>query len=154
MPTRAKVYITCVVTCGLVLLAACLMTGWRSQDATRYAAYLALAAIASTWKVKLPGMQGTMSVNFLFVLIGVAEFSLTETVVLGCVATLVQCAWKSRRKAKPVQLAFNMSAMALSVFLAYSVLYLLGDKPYQPAFLALAATVFFVANTGSVSLVI
>ena len=37
--------------------------------------------------MQLPGIDGTMSVNFLFILLGVMELSLPETLVIGCTAT-------------------------------------------------------------------
>ena len=36
-----------------------------------------------------------MSVNFLFILLGVLELSLPETLVIGCTATLVQSVWQA-----------------------------------------------------------
>ena len=53
----------------------------------RFFCYLAVAVLASGLKVQLPGIDGTMSVNFLFILLGVLELSLPETLVIGCTAT-------------------------------------------------------------------
>ena len=60
---------------------------WQSQDLMRFACYLAVALLASGLKVQLPGIDGTMSVNFFFILLGVLELSLPETLVIGCTAT-------------------------------------------------------------------
>jgi hypothetical protein len=153
MPGNAKLYIALVSALGLGVIANSFAAAWTPYDAARFAAYIALACIVSTWKVRLPGMQGTMSVNFLFVLLGVAELSLQETLVLGLMATIVQCFWKSKRRS-PLQLVFNVSAMALSIYGCYQLPRVFTDAPHQPAFLALAACVFFLINTASVSMVL
>src|SRR2546430_6221685 len=47
-------------------------------EPSRYLCYLALALLASGMKVNLPGVHGTMSVIFLFILIGVRELTLAQ----------------------------------------------------------------------------
>jgi hypothetical protein len=80
-----------------VLCSAC--WHWQSADLARFVCYLAVAVLASSLKVQLPGIDGTMSVNFLFILLGVMELSLPETLVIGCTATLVQSVWHARKPA-------------------------------------------------------
>jgi hypothetical protein len=154
MPRNARIYIACVITLGLGLLALSLATGWETKDAVRYTAYVGLALIASTWKVKLPGMQGTMSVNFLFILIGVAELSIGETLALASLAAIVQCQWRTRKRPAPVQVLFNLGAISLSVYASYRVTHLFSATPEAPVYLAIAAAVFFTINTGLVSQVL
>ena len=62
-------------------------------------------------KVQLPGIDGTMSVNFLFILLGVMELSLPETLVIGCTATLVQSVWQARKRLDPIKVVFNVFGM-------------------------------------------
>src|SRR5947207_15560212 len=114
MRTAAKIYIGSVIATGITLLTGCLFFDWDFPNPSKYFGYLLLACIASTLKIKLPGIRGTMSTNFLFVLIGVTELSLTETVVLGCGAALVQCLWKPRKWPAATQVLFNMSALVTS----------------------------------------
>ena len=71
------------------------LANWQSTDPLKFACYLAVALLASSLKIKLPGINGTMSVNFLFILLGVLEMSFGETVVIGFAAVLVQSYWKS-----------------------------------------------------------
>src|SRR3981081_1987620 len=59
---------------------------WQSAELARFRCYVAVAILASGLKVQLPGIDGTMSVNFLFILLGVIELSLPETLVLRCLA--------------------------------------------------------------------
>src|ERR1041385_5551892 len=97
----------------VVCLAAsvCLLVGfghWHSGDSVRFAAYLIAALLASSLKVIMPGVDGTLSVNFLFTLLGVLELSLPQTLIIGLASTLAQFYWRARRP-KVVQLVFNLS---------------------------------------------
>ena len=78
------------------------LSQWQSEDLYRFGFYLILSALAAGLKVNLPGIRGTMSVCFLFVFIGIADLSASETLVIGCVGTLVQCLWKSKTAAQVV----------------------------------------------------
>ena len=89
MPNKAKLYIASVLTAGLATEAAAVWQ-WQCSDCAHYLVYLLLALLTSTLKVSLPGIQGNISVNFLFVLLGVAELNFSETVVMAPLAALVQ----------------------------------------------------------------
>src|SRR5437762_13963611 len=113
MPTGAKLYISSAIIVGLTMLAGCLLYGWSFPDLSRYFGYLLLACLASTLKIKLPKIRGTMSVNFLFILIGVAQLTIAETIALGCVAALVQCLWRPRNRPTMAQALFNISTLVM-----------------------------------------
>ena len=81
-------------------------------------AVLALAAVTSRMKVKLPGINGTMSVNLPFLLTAVVNLSAVEAVAITCVSTVVQCWPRKNGKFKPEQMAFNVSMMAFASCLA------------------------------------
>ena len=78
MPAKARLYIGTTISLGLALLAASLVWFRECPDVARYLACASLACIASTLKVRLPGLHGTISVNFVFILIGIARLSLAE----------------------------------------------------------------------------
>ena len=82
MPLRATIYIAATVALGAAVLAFAVMHG-HSNDLLKFLCYLLIAILASTMKVRLPGIEGTMSVHFLFVLLCVMELSLLETLVIG-----------------------------------------------------------------------
>ena len=153
MPTNAKLYIGASVALGYSLLAGTLI--WFSQfpDVARYLACLSLACIASTMKVRLPGLHGTISVNFVFILMALTQFSLVETLTIAFAATLVQCLWRPKTRPKVVQVLFNSSTVLISTALAYLAARVV---PQDHPFIALApaATAFFVMNTGMISLVL
>jgi len=150
----AKLFIALTVIAGLSVL---IYGGIHqtSRNIAEFICYLGIAILASRLKVNLPGITGTLSVNFLFVLIGVLELSFTETLTLAGVAMLAQCLYPERPKA--LQVTFNVCAAALSAAMAYVAYYhplvsvLVGNGPLQ---LVLAATVYFIANAGSIATVI
>jgi diguanylate cyclase (GGDEF)-like protein/putative nucleotidyltransferase with HDIG domain len=150
MKLQAKVYLAATSMLGIVLLAHSLRH-WYSEDYLRFAAYLAIALLASGLKVSLPGTNASMSVNFLFTLLGVLELSLPEIMVIGCGSTLVQCLRKSDRgPTRPLRVFFNVfSMMAPAVWLCSWVYRnsanLLGHS--MPLMLMVAASTFFLANT-------
>ncbi len=84
-------------------------------EPSRYLCYLALALLASGMKVNLPGVHGTMSVIFLFILIGVRELTLAQTLLMGVLGTMIQCYWKPKSWPKPIHVAFNIASMASAV---------------------------------------
>src|SRR5438309_8644723 len=112
----AKLFITLVVMAGLGTL---VYGGIHqsSKNIAEFICYLGIAILASRLKVNLPGITGTLSVNFLFILIGVLELSFSETLILGAVAMVAQCFFPDRPKA--IQVTFNVCAGALSTALAY-----------------------------------
>jgi hypothetical protein len=104
-------------------------------------------------KIKLPKLRGTMSVNFLFILIGVAELTITETITLGCIAALIQCLWKPRKRPAVVQVLFNISTLVVSIAISFSVSHALVQGTNLLVLLAVAVCAYFVLNTGMISLV-
>ena len=151
---QARLFVGLVVTVGTsVLLYGAIHQS--SKNIAEFICYLGIAVLASRMKVNLPGITGTMSVNFLFVLLGVLELSFSETLTLGCVSILVQSLYPDRPNA--IQVTFNACAGALSTALAYFVYHhpffnLVVDS--RPLLLGLSACTYFVANTGSIATVI
>src|SRR5579872_3061637 len=156
MSTRTKLFVGISASVGVVVLFLSLQH-WQSADLARFTCYLAVAVLASGLKVQLPGIDGTMSVNFLFILLGVMELSLPETLVIGCTATLVQSVWQARKRLDPVKVLFNVAGMmANASALTYVSYHQLAARygSNKPILLMVAALVFFFANTLPISVVI
>jgi len=156
MSIRARLFIGATAALGMWALAHALWH-WQSVDLTRFVCYLLVAVLASSLKVQLPGIDGTMSVNFLFILLSVLELNLPETLVLGCTATLAQCLFGTRQKLVPIKIAFNvfgMMANAIVVsYFAYHILQRVLGAGTLPL-LVVTALIFFVANTVPIAMVI
>ena len=156
MSKRATFFIITTATVGMLVLAHSIWY-WQSSDLTRFVCYLLIATLASGLKIQLPGIDGTMSVNFLFILLGVLEMSMSETLVIGCTASLAQCIWWARSKPDPAKLAFNVlsmmaNAIAISYFAFHHLERVLGGS--TPLLLVITALIFFLANTLPVSIII
>jgi len=157
MPIKAKLFIGITASIGMLVVTNALWH-WHTDDLPRFLCYLAIAVFASSLKVQLPGIDGTMSVNFLFILLGVLELSLPETLVIGCSATLVQCLWRAHQRTSPEKIAFNVfsmmaNAIALAYFTYHRFLLIAGNRA-AVLMLVLAALVYFLANTLPVSVII
>src|SRR5580698_4942031 len=156
MSTRTKLFVGITASLGVVVLGYVLWH-WQSHDLTRFFCYLVVAVMASGLKVQLPGIDGTMSVNFLFILLGVLELSLPETLLIGCTASLVQSVWQTRKRLDPVKVLFNVAGMmanasALTYVSYHWMVARFGSN--KPILLMVAALVFFFANTLPISVVI
>ncbi|HEV8492694.1 MAG TPA: hypothetical protein VGR76_10505, partial [Candidatus Angelobacter sp.] len=92
---------------------------WKIDDLPKFIAYLLTALLASRLKVELPEITGTISVNFLFILLGIAQLTFTETLILGCSAILAQCLFTKRRWPRIEQVLFNVSSAAVAIAAAY-----------------------------------
>jgi len=145
MRLPAKVYIGLIAIGGALAIYDAIIA-WHSDDLMRFFCNLAVCVLVSGLKVNLPGIKGTMSVNFLFILIGVSQMTLGETLVLGCAGTLVQCFWKSKNPVKPIRLLFSVSNMAIAVTGCYAFCGFLPVKN-TPSILLAASLVFFFMNT-------
>jgi len=152
MTKKTQFFVGLTIAAGAGLLAACLDSGAISHSST-YLLYSLLAWLSSTLKVRLPGVTGTISLNFVFILISVALFTFSETVLLACGACAVQCLWQSRSKARLVQVSFNVSALAISSGAAHRLSHLLFGSRETPLalLLAVAASFYFTADTLLVS---
>jgi diguanylate cyclase (GGDEF)-like protein/putative nucleotidyltransferase with HDIG domain len=158
MPLRPQVK-AFIAALGAIA-AACFFAGainWHPRDLVHFLCYLALAMVASTLKITLPGIDGTMSVNFLFILLGVMEMSFAETVVIGAASVLVQSVWKRSKSIQPVQFLFNMSQLTVATAAAF-IVYHAGVRSVlresQPLAVMAASATYFFFNTVAMSLVI
>src|SRR5277367_4536836 len=154
LPIGAKAFIGLVIAAGMAsLLQAAIHQS--SKNIAEFICYLGIAILASRLRVTLPGITGTLSVNFLFILVAVAELSYSEALCLGAVSMLAQSIHPNRPGA--IQLTFNVCAGALSTALAYVVYHnplaieLIGTRPLV---LCLAASTYFIVNAGCIAAVI
>ena len=156
MPKRAIGFVVLTAASGTAVLAHSLWH-WHSDDLLKFICYLAIAMLASTMKVRLPGIESTMSVHFLFVLLGVLELSLAETMVIGCAAALMQSYWKTKSRPETVKVVFNVFSMtANAIWLTYMAYHGAERvmKSGAPLLLFIAACTYFLTNTVPLSVVI
>ena len=109
-------YARSVIALGGVTLALSLWN-WSSARPIFFAIYFGLSIAASMLKFRLPKIEGTYSVNFLFTLIGIAEFSLPETLAATCAGAVIQCIWKAKQRPSIIQILFSIANLAISTSL-------------------------------------
>ena len=130
---------------------------WHSSDPVKFICYLIAALLVSPLKVSLPGITGTLTVNFLFTLLGVLELSLPETLLLSLASTVGQVYWKAARRPGWVHVLFNLSQVAVSSTAAYGAYRLVVNHVLHapgPLALVVAAIVHFACNTAATSTII
>lgn len=110
---RTKSFISAMM---LAALTAAAYAGFVSHAPRGYlaAAVLVLAAATSRMKVKLPGINGNMSMNLPFLLTAVIALSAAEATVVAVISTAVQCWPRKGTKFDARQMAFNLSMMMLA----------------------------------------
>jgi hypothetical protein len=154
LPAGAQVFVGLVIAAGT----ACLLQAaihQSSKNIAEFICYLGIAILASRLRVILPGITGTLSVNFLFILVGIAELGYSEALTLGGVAMLAQSLFPNRPTA--IQLTFNVCGGALSTAVAYVVYHnplcneIIGNRPLL---LCLTASIYFIVNAGCIAVVI
>src|SRR5581483_613614 len=143
----SKPYIALIISIGGVVLAHGL-ANWSASNPRQYLSYLAIALIASILKIKIPGVTGSMSLNFLFVLIGISSFNLGETLAMGCLGTIVQTFFHPKSRPNWTRVSFNVASMASAIQAGFWVHHA-GEIRSE----ILTAIAFFIANTLQVAIV-
>jgi len=152
MVPRTTVYLHCIVGIGIYLFFDGLLQ-FKCADPQEFFSYLALALLGATLKLRLPRVKANVSTSFAFILIGIANFSLGEAVLIGAAAALVQCLWRPGGRCNARQVCFNLGATVIGVTVAYNPTHfeLTQGLHKVPQVLPLAALLYFVTNTGLVS---
>jgi hypothetical protein len=156
MPALAKIYIALIASVAAAVLTV-VAYRWSSENSRTFVLFFTLAMVASAMKIRLPGFKTTISVNFVFILIGIALFSFGETVLISLGGALVQSLWNTQTRPKLVQVLFNAACLtvctAAASWASHSFPAMLGLNSLA-AMMVLGACVYVVMNTGLVSLVI
>jgi diguanylate cyclase (GGDEF)-like protein/putative nucleotidyltransferase with HDIG domain len=153
LPVAARVYI-------LAILAAASVVGyftastWRTSHMGEWLLYVGCGILCSNLKVYLPGITGTLSVNYLFILAAVADLTLAQTVLVACASGAAQLLLRTRRRARFVQLLFALGSQTLCAAAAYLVYHAAWMPDAVPFRLLGASGAYFLANTLSVGIII
>jgi diguanylate cyclase (GGDEF)-like protein/putative nucleotidyltransferase with HDIG domain len=154
LPVEAKAFISTISALGIAALFYGVLRP-SSRNSAEFICYLGVAILASRLRVNLPGVAGTMTMSFLFVLLGILQLSFSETLLLGSASIAVR--WLYPDRGDNIQCIFNLCSSMLSTALAYKAYYLAlshGFVESRVLALGIAGTIYFVANTGSIATVI
>ena len=148
---------------GLMALGGAVVLGWvalgvHAWPHLPFLAMLVIAVPASRLKLKLPGLNGNMSVNLPFILLAATTLSTFEALVLAMLSAAVQSLPRDGGKIKPIQVVFNLSTMAIAVSLASEILHrgarLTSVWESASMLLVLAGTSLLIAQTFPVATII
>jgi putative nucleotidyltransferase with HDIG domain len=121
----------------------------------RFAVYLAAILLSSHMKVAMPKGDGTMSVNFPFILLGILQLSPLQAVALALASVFIQCRIRVLKPFTLAQIAFNLGSVVISTACACHVFRYSTQHGLEMApALAMAATIYFLTNTIPVAMAI
>jgi putative nucleotidyltransferase with HDIG domain len=153
--TRRTKALVCVVAAGAVAS----LWSVHAQPGRRWMelmVYLVAILISSNMKVPMPRSNGTMSVNFPFILLGIVQLAPGQAVLLAVASVIAQCRVKVVKAFTLVQILFNIANVTMATALAchtYAASLGLVHGEVAPA-LTIAVTVYFLANTIPLALVL
>ncbi len=120
------------------------------RNLPQFFCYLLIAVLASRLKSETTSSAKALSVDFIFILLGILELSFPETLALGCFAILLQLSHRERTGA--LQISFRVCASAMAIAAAYGCF---SEWLARWSFvnisvsLLAAAAAYFVVNTGA-----
>jgi len=153
----ATTFITLIAISGMAMLGGSILK-LNALHQYQFLSLLVISAVASRMRVKLPGVDGTMSVNLPFMLIAAVQLSLFEALVVALVSAGVQCIPKSGGSMRPVKALFSVSTMVLAAGAAALLLHsdwlVNATHRISSVPLVVACSMFFLINTLPVATII
>lgn len=153
MPVRTKFQIV------LTVLSAAVLTVWAAHHSAghwvQFWIFVAAVLLSSGFKVALPRGDGSMSLNFPFLLLAVVQLSPLQVLLLTGISVAAQCRVRVTKIFTAVQIGFNVANTMLAAagaYLTYTFLVSQG-APLAPA-LAISAVTFFFCSTCPVAAII
>ncbi len=154
MTLRAKALVCAVVAGGAASLYSARAA--HGQHWMHFLVYLIAILLSSGMKVAMPKSDGTMSVNFPFILLAIVQLSPLQVIALVVVSVVAQSRIKVVKSFTVVQTIFNVAnvitATVLACFIYARSLHMVHGE-VAPA-LTIAATAYFLANTATLALVL
>jgi diguanylate cyclase (GGDEF)-like protein/putative nucleotidyltransferase with HDIG domain len=156
MPARAYLGAVCLAGLATAAWAApgLYAPGQPTSSPLLTAALAAAGVAASSLKVRVPGMNGSFSANYLVFLLAVVELGLAEAILVGLCSAAWQTLWRPVGRPTPFQAAFNLAAICLSLAASHAIYNApMHDGPLGGRLLRLllASATYFLANTALVS---
>ena len=154
LSTNVFLYVTTVLGLAAMVLG---LFPFSLTDPPKFLFHLTLAVLAACFRISLPTITGTLTINFLFVLIGIAEFSLSEVLLIATSMTALQCVLAQDRRPTVGKILFNVGVVALATTATYVVYadprFAAAGVP-RPAMHVTAAFVLYVMTTFPISMAI
>jgi len=150
----ARAFSWSVITLGISVLIAGL-SDWESAGSARGYLYLLIALTATGVRVRLPHKMGPISINFVFLLLGVLDLPLSQTLLIGASTVLVQgYIYRFDRGKNTPPLLYHVASTSLAISITYRVYYsgwLNGQDLHSVYRLIVASVVLYSMNTFAMS---
>jgi len=158
MSLKARLYWLAVILTGAAcMIAAGLNWHVRSEKIFQFSLYLVAAVAASGMKIKLPGILGTLSMNYLFIIVGLLELQLESAILIGVTSVLAQVLIRPRANPTWEQVVFSAFSIPLPIAAAYGILNVQAIQMLDPTWclsLISASMVYFGVNTSIVAVIV
>ena len=148
---RALAYWLTIVICGMCVSSWALI-GWgpSSHELGKLCLYVLAALATSGFKVWLPGISSTVSMNYVFLIAGLSELHLGGGIVISIASVIGQSFYRFKNRPRWQHVVFNTSQLALAVSAASICIdhpALLYGDPYGLFPIVGASLAYFVVNT-------
>jgi diguanylate cyclase (GGDEF)-like protein/putative nucleotidyltransferase with HDIG domain len=120
MPRAARAYWFLVVGAGCCCLARAL-GAWQihEESIVKFLVYLVAAVSASGLKIRLPGIFGTLSMNYVVIILALQDLSLSAALLVAIASTLGQCIIHTSSQAKWFRVLFSVGGIPVPVIAAH-----------------------------------
>jgi hypothetical protein len=124
----------------------------NSWHVWQFATLLVVAALTARLKVKLPGVNGNMSVSLPFLLIAMTHLSMPEAVLTAAVSVLTQSVPKGASKLNLVHALFNVSTAILASAMGWETFHRMLEVHSAPMLcFTFGCAMYFFASTTPVA---
>jgi len=150
---RARIYWFIVVMLGAITAVAA-APSLRGQEPVKVIILAAIAVAVAGFKIRLPGIPGTLSLNYVIILVALLTCNLGTGMLVALAGTLGQCLIHAKDKPRWFQVLFSVSGIALPVLAANTALHARVVEQADPTgcvSLLAAALAYFLINTISVA---
>lgn len=156
IPGLARLFIAVVGLAGVCGMVAT-FSAWHPELRSRFVLYLLIALASSGMKVVLPGVNGAISANYVFTMLGLLELKLPETLILAILGMAAQTLWQDNGRIRAAHLFFNTNCIALATLAAawaYRQTWFSGMPEDELLRLTLAGVLYFIVNTVPLAIII
>lgn len=141
----------------LVIVWAAFSWNIRQENLWKLALYMAAAIFASFFKIRLPGVLGTLSMNYMFIIVGLIELQLESAVLIGMSSVLAQVLILPKTKPTWEQVFFGVLSIPVPIFAASRVIGLPFISSIDPTGCLApisASMIYFLLNTWMVAVIV
>jgi hypothetical protein len=153
MSLRTKIQVALTILFGVA--SAAMAARYSSGHWMEFSLFLVAVLLSSGFKVALPRGDGSMSLNFPFILYAIICLSPLQVLLLAAISVAAQCRIRVVKIFTAVQIAFNIANTILASAAAYVTYgYLMHHGFALAPALAIASFSYFFVSTVSVAAII